>query len=69
MFMHFSISHLAGNMIYLGIAGYSIERVAGHWRYLAVYLLSGFGAGVVSAAYYYLTDRTRLRVPAAAGFR
>ncbi len=56
-FMHFSTSHLAGNMIYLGLVGYSIERTAGHWRYLALYLLSGFGASVISAAYYYLTGQ------------
>ena len=55
MFMHFSAMHLLGNMIYLAIAGTTIERTAGHWRYLAIYMLSGFGASVVSAAYYYLS--------------
>ena len=57
MFMHFSASHLLGNMVYLGIAGYSIERAAGHWKYLALYMLSGFGASVISAAYYYMTGQ------------
>lgn len=57
MFMHFSFMHLAGNMIYLGLAGSSIERAAGHIRFLLIYLLSGFGSSVVSAAYYYLTGQ------------
>lgn len=57
MFMHFSATHLVGNMIYLAFAGSTIERAAGRWRYLLIYLLSGFGASVVSAAYYYLTEQ------------
>lgn len=57
MFMHFSTMHLLGNMVYLGLAGYTIERAAGHWRYLAIYMLSGFGSSVVSAAYYYITGQ------------
>ena len=57
MFMHFGIRHLLGNMVYLGIVGYSIEKVAGHWRYLLIYMLSGVGASVVSAAYYYLSGQ------------
>lgn len=57
MFMHFSAAHLAGNMIYLGFAGFTIEKAAGHIRFLLLYLLSGFGASVVSAAYYYLTGQ------------
>ena len=57
MFMHFGVMHLFGNMLYLGLAGYSLERIMGRWRYLALYLLSGFGASVVSAAYYYMTGQ------------
>ena len=57
LFMHFSVRHLLGNMVYLAIVGYSIEQAAGHWRYLAIYLLSGFGASVVSAANYYITGQ------------
>lgn len=57
MFMHFGMMHLFGNMIYLALIGSSIEKAAGRWRYLALYLLSGFGASVVSAAYYYLTGQ------------
>ena len=55
MFMHFSFQHLAGNMVYLGIVGFSYEHVVGHWKFLLVYMLSGIGGGVVSSAYYQLT--------------
>ncbi len=57
MFMHFGISHLVSNMVYLGICGYNLERVTGHLRFLLIYMLSGIGSSVVSAAYYYLTDQ------------
>lgn len=56
-FMHFSVMHLFGNMVYLGLAGYTIEKVAGHIRYLLLYLLSAFGSSVVSSAYYYFTGQ------------
>ena len=55
MFLHFSFSHLAGNMFYLGVAGYNVEKAAGHLKFFLIYMLSGFGAGLVSAGYYYLT--------------
>ena len=55
MFMHFGISHLLGNMVYLGVFGYSLERTMGHIRYLLLYLLAGFGASLASAGYYYLS--------------
>jgi len=60
MFMHFGISHLIGNMIYLGIVGYNLERVTGHIRFLLIYMLAGLGSSVVSAAYYYITDQLTL---------
>ncbi len=53
MFIHFSLSHLAGNMFYLGVLGYQLERTLGHWRFLLYYLLSGLGASLVSACWYY----------------
>lgn len=54
MFMHFSVSHLIGNMFYLAIAGYNLEKEAGHLRFFLIYMLSGIGASLVSAGYYYL---------------
>ena len=57
MFMHFSISHLMGNMIYLGIVGYNFECRIGHLRFLIIYMLSGFGASLLSSAYYQITKQ------------
>ena len=54
MFMHFSLSHLAGNMLYLAAAGYNLEKRIGHLKFFLIYMLSGFGANLVSAGYYYL---------------
>ncbi|MCQ2530370.1 MAG: rhomboid family intramembrane serine protease [Lachnospiraceae bacterium] len=55
MFMHFNFQHLLGNMIYLGIAGFNLEKTIGHVKYILIYMLSGIGAGLLSCAYYYFT--------------
>lgn len=55
MFMHFGFSHLFGNMFYLAAAGYNLEKAVGHLKFFLIYMLSGLGAGLVSAGYYYLT--------------
>ncbi|MCQ2512683.1 MAG: rhomboid family intramembrane serine protease [Lachnospiraceae bacterium] len=55
MFMHFNFQHLLGNMIYLGIAGFNLEKTIGHVKYILIYMLSGIGAGLISCAYYYFT--------------
>ena len=55
MFMHFSVSHIAGNMFYLAVAGYNLEKGAGHLKFFLIYMLSGTGASLVSAGYYYLS--------------
>ena len=44
MFLHGSLIHLLGNMLYLYIFGDNIEAVMGKARYLAFYILSGLGA-------------------------
>jgi membrane associated rhomboid family serine protease len=44
MFMHGSLLHIAGNMLYLWIFGDNVEDTLGHGRYLVFYLLSGVGA-------------------------
>lgn len=41
MFMHGSIAHIAGNMLYLYIFGDNLENRLGHGRYLLFYLLCG----------------------------
>src|SRR2546425_11185260 len=41
MFLHASLMHLGGNMLYLWIFGNNIEDVMGHGRFLLFYLLCG----------------------------
>ena len=41
MFMHSSIAHIFGNMLYLWIFGDNVEDRLGHWRYLIFYLVCG----------------------------
>jgi len=52
IFLHFGGEHLLNNMIILSVIGYEVEYHLGHLRYLIIYLLSGIGAGIVSAVYY-----------------
>jgi len=44
MFMHGSILHLAGNMLYLWIFGNNVEDYMGHFKFLIFYLLTGLAA-------------------------
>jgi membrane associated rhomboid family serine protease len=46
MFMHGSIAHLLGNMLYLWIFGDNVEDMLGHARYLLFYLGTGIAAGL-----------------------
>lgn len=46
MFMHGSIAHLGGNMLYLWIFGDNLENRLGHIRYLFFYLLTGIIASL-----------------------
>jgi rhomboid protease GluP len=48
MFLHGSILHIAFNMYALSKIGPRLERYYGHWRFLALYILSGFGGNVFS---------------------
>lgn len=52
VFMHGSIAHIAGNMLFLWIFGDNIENTLGHLRYLLFYLLCGL---LASLAYVYST--------------
>lgn len=47
MFLHGSILHLAGNMLYLWIFGNNIEEALGRFRFIVFYLLCGFAAAMV----------------------
>jgi membrane associated rhomboid family serine protease len=44
MFMHGSIEHLLGNMLFLWIFGNNVEDALGPVRYVAFYFLGGFAA-------------------------
>jgi membrane associated rhomboid family serine protease len=46
MFMHGSVQHIFGNMLFLWIFGDNIENLLGHIRYAIFYLLCGFAAAL-----------------------
>ncbi|QHS54392.1 rhomboid family intramembrane serine protease [Mucilaginibacter sp. 14171R-50] len=47
-FLHFSLLHIAGNMIVLIYIGSLIENKLGKWNYLFIYLLTGICASTTS---------------------
>ena len=47
MFLHGSIWHLLGNMLFLWVFGDNVEDSMGHVRYLAFYLLCGIAGGLL----------------------
>jgi membrane associated rhomboid family serine protease len=51
MFLHGGFGHLLGNMVFLAILGLLVEGALGPWLFLAVYLLGGFGANLLSLAW------------------
>ena len=50
LFIHGGIAHLGGNMLFLWIFGDNVEDRLGHLRFLAFYLLCGFGATLAQTA-------------------
>ncbi|HVE58086.1 MAG TPA: rhomboid family intramembrane serine protease [Pyrinomonadaceae bacterium] len=46
MFMHGSIMHIFGNMLFLWIFGDNIENLIGHVRYAAFYIICGIAAAL-----------------------
>ena len=62
-FLHVGLLHLLFNMVALAFVGPALERVFGHWRFLALYLLAAFG-GSVSV---YLFGEPSLGVAGASG--
>ncbi|MBU2864307.1 rhomboid family intramembrane serine protease [Reinekea forsetii] len=49
-FLHGSVSHLLGNMVFLFIFGYAVEAAIGHLRFLVFYLVGGVFAGLAQVA-------------------
>ena len=50
MFMHGSIMHILGNMMFLYVFGDNLENLLGHIRYAAFYIFCGFAAAVAQIA-------------------
>jgi membrane associated rhomboid family serine protease len=50
MFLHGSVLHLIGNMLYLWIFGNDIEDIMGHGRYLLFYALCGLAGSLSQIA-------------------
>ena len=57
MLLHASILHIAFNMYALYALGPQLERYYGHWRFLALYILSGFAGNLAS---FYMSPATSL---------
>ena len=49
MFLHGSLLHIGGNMLYLWIFGHNMEDGMGHVRYLIFYLVCGLAAAAAMA--------------------
>lgn len=64
MFLHFGISHLFGNMLFLFLIGSYLERVVGTIRYLILYFGAGIGSSVISLLYYRHQDANVISVGA-----
>ena len=47
MFLHGSITHLGGNMLYLWIFADNVEGILGHVKFIIFYFASGLAAGIV----------------------
>ena len=61
MFLHGSFLHIAFNMYVLFALGPTLERILGHVRFTALYLLSAVGGAVAS---YFFSDITTVSVGA-----
>ncbi len=60
MFMHGSLMHLLGNMLFLWIFGDNVEDDLGHVRYTAFYLICGLLASLAHVATAYMFNRDTL---------
>jgi membrane associated rhomboid family serine protease len=52
LFLHGSLLHLGGNMIYLWVFGRSVESRLGYLRFLVFYIASGVAASLTHAAFF-----------------
>ncbi|MGO4574068.1 rhomboid family intramembrane serine protease [Microvirga sp. 2TAF3] len=49
IFLHMSLFHLIGNMLFLWVFGDNVEDAMGHWRFLAFFMLCGAAASLTHA--------------------
>jgi membrane associated rhomboid family serine protease len=64
MFLHGGFFHIAGNLLYLWIFGDNVEDTLGHFRFLALYLLSGVGAALAQVV---MNPESRIPMVGASG--
>lgn len=64
MFLHGSLLHLAGNMLYLWIFGNNVEDAMGHLRFTLFYLVCGVAAALTLA---YVDPSSRIPMVGASG--
>ena len=64
IFLHGSVLHLAGNMLYLWIFGNNVEDAMGHLRFLLFYVLSGIAAALTLA---YIQPHSHIPMVGASG--
>lgn len=64
MFLHGSILHLFGNMLYLFIFGDNVEDKLGHLKYLLAYLCFGVSAGLIHSFMAFINGGRDLMIPA-----
>lgn len=50
MFMHGSIMHIVGNMMFLWVFGDNLENLLGHFRFAVFYLFCGLAAAIAQIA-------------------
>ena len=48
MFLHIGLTHLVINSVTIYFIGNQIEMLFGHWRFILLYLLSGFSGNLAS---------------------
>ena len=51
LFIHFGLMHFAVNSVILYYMGQQVEAIYGHWRFFAIYLMSGVAGNLLSFAF------------------
>ncbi|RGE44813.1 rhomboid family intramembrane serine protease [Comamonas testosteroni] len=52
IFLHGSVGHLLGNMVFLFLFGFTLELALGSFTYLAFYVIGGIGASLFALLFY-----------------